>query len=65
MSSSTFGSAARINSKELYRRTIKLPLKRVGHAIEDWGASQSPMGNSSIIDSKTFDWVERLEKTAA
>jgi aspartyl/asparaginyl beta-hydroxylase (cupin superfamily) len=64
MSSSTFGSAARINSKELYRRTIKLPLKRVGHAIEDWVASQSPMGDSSVIDSKTFDWVERLEKNS-
>ena len=43
-------------------RVIKLPLKKLGHAIEDWVASQSPMGNSSIIDSKMFDWVERLEK---
>src|ERR1700756_1605146 len=64
MSSSTFGSAARISSKELYRRTIKLPLKKLGHAIEDWVASQSPMGNSSVIDTKTFDWVERLEKNS-
>jgi ornithine lipid ester-linked acyl 2-hydroxylase len=64
MSLSAFGSAARINWKELYRRAIKLPSKRVGHAIEDWVASQSPMGNSPVIDAKTFDWVERLEKNS-
>src|SRR6516164_5902254 len=64
MSSSTFGSAVRINFKELRRRAIKLPLKRVGHAIEDWVASQSPMGNSPVVDAKAFDWVERLEKNS-
>ena len=55
MSQSAFGSAARINWKEFYKRAIKLPSKRVGHAIEDWVASQSPMGNSPVIDAKTFD----------
>src|SRR6476661_6168911 len=64
MSLSAFGSATRINWKELYKRAIKLPSKRVGHAIEDWVASQSPMGNSPVIDAKTFDWVERLEKNS-
>ena len=61
MSGSAFGSTARINFKELRRRVIKLPLKKLGHAIEDWVASQSPMGNSSIVDTKAFEWVERLE----
>jgi hypothetical protein len=61
MSDSSSAFAARINLKEMYRHAIKLPLKRVGHAIEDWVADQSPMGNSSIIDGKTFEWVERLE----
>jgi beta-hydroxylase len=64
MSGSAFGFPARIDFKELRRRAIKLPLKRVGHAIEDWVASQSPMGNTPVIDSKTFDWVERLEKNS-
>jgi hypothetical protein len=64
MSRSAFGSAARINLRELLKRAIKPPMKRLGHAIEDWVASQSPMGNTSIIDAKAFDWVERLEKTA-
>ena len=64
MSLSAFGSCARINWKELYKRAIKLPSKRVGHAIEDWVASQSPMGNSPVIDAITFDWVERLEKNS-
>ena len=61
MSGTSSAFAARINLKEIYRHAIKLPLKRVGHAIEDWVAAQSPMGNSSIIDGKTFEWVERLE----
>jgi ornithine lipid ester-linked acyl 2-hydroxylase len=30
----------------------------------DWVASQSPMGNTSIIDPKTYEWVERLEKNS-
>jgi ornithine lipid ester-linked acyl 2-hydroxylase len=64
MSRSESGSAARINWKELRRRAIKLPLRRLGHAIEDWVASQSPMGNSPVIDAKTFEWVERLEKNS-
>jgi aspartyl/asparaginyl beta-hydroxylase (cupin superfamily) len=57
-------SAARINLKELYRRAIKLPLKKLGHSIEDFVADQSPFGNSSVIDSKAFEWVERLEKNS-
>jgi hypothetical protein len=64
MSRSAFGSAARTNLRELRRRAIKLPLKKLGHAIEDWVANQSPMGNSSIIDAKAFEWVERLEKNS-
>jgi hypothetical protein len=65
MSRSPSGPVARINLRELRRRAIKLPLKKLGHAIEDWVANQSPMGNSSIIDTKTFEWVERLEKKIA
>ena len=64
MSRSASGPAARINLRELRRHTIKLPLKKLGHAIEDWVANQSPMGNSSIIDAKAFEWVERLEKNS-
>jgi aspartyl/asparaginyl beta-hydroxylase (cupin superfamily) len=64
MSRLTFGSAERIDWKELRRRTTKLPLKRLGHAIEDWVAGQSPMGNSPLIDAKAFEWVERLEKNS-
>jgi len=64
MSRSAFESAARINWKEWRRRAIKLPLKKLGHAIEDWVANQSPMGNSSVIDTKAFEWVERLEKNS-
>ena len=64
MSRSASGSAVRINLKELRRRAIKLPLKKLGHAIEDWVANQSPMGNSSIIDTKAFEWVERPEKNS-
>jgi hypothetical protein len=51
-------------SERIARRLIKLPLKRLGHAIEDWVANQSPMGNSSVIDTKAFEWVERLEKNS-
>ena len=64
MSPSAFGFAARINLKELRRHAIKLPLKKLGHAIEDWVANQSPMGNSSIIYTRTYEWVERLEKNS-
>jgi aspartyl/asparaginyl beta-hydroxylase (cupin superfamily) len=64
MSRSAFESAARVNWRELRRRAIKLPLKKLGHAIEDWVASQSPMGNSSTIDTKAFEWVERLENNS-
>jgi hypothetical protein len=64
MSRSAFESAARINLRELRRRAIKIPLKKLGHAIEDRVANQSPMGNSSIIDTKAFEWVERLEKNS-
>ena len=64
MSRSAFGSVARINLKELRGRAIKLPLKKLGHAIEDWVTNQLPMGNSSIIDAKAFEWVERLEKNS-
>jgi hypothetical protein len=38
MSRSAFGSAARINLRELRRRAIKLPMKKLGHVIEDWVA---------------------------
>jgi ornithine lipid ester-linked acyl 2-hydroxylase len=58
------GLAPRINLNELYRRAIKLPMKKFGHALEDWVADQSPFGNSSIIDAKAFEWVERLEKNS-
>lgn len=58
------GFTPRVVLNELYRRTLKLPLKRLGHAIEDWVADQSPMGNSSVIDPKLFEWVERLEKNS-
>ena len=50
--------------RELRRRVIKLPLKKLGHAIEDWVANQSPMGNSSIIDAKAFEWWNDWKKTA-
>src|SRR5215469_4110340 len=64
MSRSASGSAARSNLRELRRRAIKLPLKKLGHAIEDWVANRSPMGNSSVIDTKAFEWVERLEENS-
>jgi hypothetical protein len=64
MSSGAVEPAARSNLEELYRRAIKLPLKWIGHAIEDWVANQSPMGNSSIIDADAFEWVKRLEKNS-
>jgi len=37
MSRSAFGSALRINLRELRRRAIKLPMKKLGHAIEGLG----------------------------
>jgi beta-hydroxylase len=64
MSRLAFGSAARINLRELRRRAIKLPLKKLGHAIDDWVANQSPLGDSSVIDTKAFEWVERQEKSS-
>jgi beta-hydroxylase len=64
MSRVASGTVARISLRELLRRAIKLPMKRLGHAIEDWVASQSPVGNSSILDAKAFEWVERLEKNS-
>ena len=57
-------SALRDYPREFFRRAIKLPLKRLGHAIEDWVAAQSPMGNSSVIDARSFEWVERLEQNS-
>jgi beta-hydroxylase len=39
-------------------------MKKLGHAIEDWVAGQSPFGNSSIIDAQAFEWVERLEENS-
>lgn len=54
----------RDNLRELLRGAFKLPMKRLGHAIENWVADQSPIGNSSIIEPKTFDWVERLERNS-
>ena len=64
MSRVDFRPAPRINLKELYRRAIKLPMKKVGYAVEGWVADQSPFGNSSVIDAKAFEWVERLEKNS-
>ncbi len=64
MSMSQSGSAPRFTLKELYRRFIKMPMKGVGHAIEDYVADQSPMGNVSIVDNKNFEWAERLEKNS-
>jgi ornithine lipid ester-linked acyl 2-hydroxylase len=64
MSRSASESAARINLREWLKRAIKMPMKKLGHAIEDWVADQSPMGNSSIIGAKAFEWVERLEKNS-
>jgi beta-hydroxylase len=58
------GSAARFNLRKMLKRAIKPPMKRLGHAIEDWVAGQSPFGNSSIIDAQAFEWVERLEKNS-
>ena len=56
--------AARVNLKDFYRRAVRPQMKKVGHAIEDWVAEQSSVGNNSIIDPKTFEWVERLEKNS-
>jgi ornithine lipid ester-linked acyl 2-hydroxylase len=64
MSRSALQSAVRIHSRELLRRAVKMPMKKLGHALEDWVANQSPMGNSSIIDAEAFEWVERLEKNS-
>lgn len=64
ISRSASESAARINLRESLKRAIKMPMKKLGHAIEDFVADQSPMGNRSIIDGKTFAWVERLEKNS-
>jgi hypothetical protein len=64
ISRSASETAARFNLKETLKRAIKMPMKRLGHAIEDYVADQSPMGNTSIIDSKQFDWVEQLEKNS-
>lgn len=62
MSRSDSESAARINARGLLKRAIKTPMRKLGRAIENWVADQSPMGNRSIIDPGTFEWVERLEK---
>ena len=64
MSHVALGSAARMNLRRVFRRAIKLPMKKLGHAIEDWVAGQSPFGNSSIIDAQAFEWVERLEENS-
>lgn len=53
-----------MNLRRVLRRAIKLPMKKLGHAIEDWVAGQSPLGNSSIIDAQAFEWVERLEENS-
>ena len=58
------GPAARFNLRRMLRRAVKLPMKKLGHAIEDWVAGQSPFGNSSIIDAQAFEWVERLEENS-
>src|SRR5262245_19799153 len=48
----------------MLKRAFKMPMKKLGHALEDWVADQSPMGNVSVIDPKAFEWVERLEKSS-
>jgi beta-hydroxylase len=63
VSRSASGSPARINLKGLFKRAIK-PIRKLGRALENWVANQSPMGNRSVIDTKSFEWVERLEKNS-
>jgi aspartyl/asparaginyl beta-hydroxylase (cupin superfamily) len=58
------GSAARMNLRRVLRRAIRRPMKKLGHAIEDWVARQSPFGNASIIDAQAFEWVKRLEENS-
>ena len=57
-------NVARTALRELYRRAVKLPMKALGHTLEDWVADQSPMGNRSIIDTRAFNWAERLERNS-
>ena len=64
MSSVASGPATRTDLRKSLRRAIKLPMKKPGHAIEDWVAGQSPFGNSSVIDARAFEWVERLEENS-
>jgi ornithine lipid ester-linked acyl 2-hydroxylase len=57
-------AAQRPTLKAWIRHFSRLPFKKLGHAIDDYLAAQSPMGNSSIIHAKHFEWVERLEKNS-
>ena len=50
--------------KEWVRHYVRTPFKKFGHAIEDYVANRSPMGDCSIVDARHFEWVERLEKNS-
>jgi beta-hydroxylase len=50
--------------RRIHKRAVRLPLKRLGHAIENWVANQSPLGNVPVVDSKAFEWVGRLEENS-
>jgi ornithine lipid ester-linked acyl 2-hydroxylase len=61
---STLNLSPAAYARAVVRVKIKLFMKRIGHALEDWIANQSPVGNSSLIDPKNFEWVDRLEKNS-
>jgi aspartyl/asparaginyl beta-hydroxylase (cupin superfamily) len=50
--------------KEWVRHYVRTPFKKFGHAVENYVANQSPMGDCSIVDARHFEWVERLEKNS-
>jgi aspartyl/asparaginyl beta-hydroxylase (cupin superfamily) len=64
ISRSVAETAARPTLKERLRHAVRMPFKKLGRAIEDYVADQSPMGNCSIVDARHFEWVERLENNS-
>lgn len=64
LSRSVPDTAARVKLREQVKRAIRMPMKKVGHAIERWVAEQSPVGTGAIIDSSAFEWVARLEQNS-
>ncbi|HXD46861.1 MAG TPA: aspartyl/asparaginyl beta-hydroxylase domain-containing protein [Pseudolabrys sp.] len=64
LSRSVPDTAPRVKVREQVKRAIRMPMKKVGHAIERWVAEQSPVGTASLIDSRAFEWVERLEQNS-